>query len=133
MAQFPTPGHLLSWGKVAARTVESGPRSRSAKTRKKNLYLKHVLGEAATAAATTDTFLVASYRKLVKRNSKMNALVVIERSTLVVWLLLSDPTTRFVDLGADCYERPVDKERRTRDRVRQIVALGHEISLSPLA
>ena len=134
MAQFPTPGHLVSWAKVAPRTVQSGPRSRSGKTGKGNRYLKRVLGEAAAAAAKTDTFLGARYRRLIKRTGKMKALVAIERSILVVvWHLLDDPNARFVDLGADFYERRIDKDRRTRDLVRQLTALGHEVTLRPAA
>lgn len=134
MAQFPTPGHLVSWAKVVPRTVQSGPRSRSGKTGKGNRYLKHALGEAATAAAKTDTFLGARYRRLVKRTGKLKALVAIERSILIiVWHLLSDPSARFVDLGADFYERRVNKERRTRDLVRQLMVLGHEVTLRPAA
>ncbi len=90
--------------------------------------------EAAAASAKTDTFLGARYRRLVKRTGKMKALVAIERSILVVvWHLLDDPNARFVDLGADFYERRIDKDRRTRDLVRQLKALGHEVSLSPAA
>jgi transposase len=134
MAQFPTPGHLVSWAKVSPRTVQSGPKSRGGATGKGNRYLKHVLGEAAAAAAKTDTFLGARYRRLVKRTGKMKALVAIERSILViVWHLINDPTARFIDLGSDFYERRIDKQRKTRDLVRQLVALGHEVSLSPAA
>ena len=58
----------------------------------------------------------------------------IERSILViVWHLLSDPNARFVDLGTDFYERRVNKDRRTRDLVRQLLALGHEVTLTPAA
>lgn len=134
MAQFPTPDHLVSWAKVSPRTVQSGPRSRGAKTGKGNPYLKGVLGEAATAAAKTDTFLGARYRRLIKRTGKMKALVAIERSILViVWHLLNDPHARFVDLGADFYERRIDKDRKTRDLIRQLHALGHQVTLSPAA
>ena len=106
MAQFPTPGHLVSWAKVAPRTVQSRPRSRSGKTGKGIRYLKRVLGEAAAAAAKTDTFLGARHRRLVKRTGKAKALVAIERSILVVvWHLLADPNACFVDLGADFYVR----------------------------
>ena len=121
---------------MAPRTVQSGPRSRSGRTGKgnRNRYLKRILGEAAAAAAKTDTFLGARYRRLIKRTGKMKALVALERSILVVvWHLLNDPTARFVDLGADFYERRVDAERRTRDLVRQLMALGHQVSLSPAA
>ncbi|HEX9312949.1 MAG TPA: IS110 family transposase [Actinomycetota bacterium] len=74
MAQFPTAGHLVSWAKLSPRTVQSGPRRRGGKTGKGNPYLKGVLGEAATAAAKTDTFLGDRYRRLVKRRGKLKAL-----------------------------------------------------------
>lgn len=50
-----------------------------------------------------------------------------------LWHLLADPSARFVDLGADFYERKVDNDRRTRQLVRQPAALGHEVTLSPAA
>jgi len=104
------------------------------KVGKGNPYLKRVLGEVATAAAKTDTFLGERYRRLVRRQGKQKALVAIERSILVVvWHLLADPKARFVDLGADFYERRVNKERRTRDLVRQLTALGHQVTISPAA
>ena len=134
MAQFPTPAHLVSWAKVSPRTIQSGPRSRSGRVGKGNPYLKRVLGEAATAAAKTDTFLGERYRRLVRRRGKPKALVAIQRSILVVvWHLLADPNARFVDLGADFYERRVNTDRRTRDLVRQLMALGHQVTLSPAA
>ncbi|MHB8246095.1 MAG: transposase [Acidimicrobiales bacterium] len=134
MNQFPDAAHLVSWARVAPRTIQSGPRSRSGRTGKGNPYLKRVLGEVATAAAKTDTFLGARYRRLVKRTGKLKALVAIERSVLIiVWHLLDDPTARYQDLGADWFERRVDKERRTRDLVRQLHALGHQVTLSPAA
>ena len=134
MAQFPSDAHLVSWAKISPRTVQSGLRSRGAKTGKGNPYLKAVLGEAAAAAAKTDTFLGARYRRLVKRTGKLKALVTIERSILViVWHLLNDPHARFVDLGPDFYERRIDKDRRTRDLVRQLNVLGHQVTLSPAA
>jgi len=78
--------------------------------------------------------LGARYRRLVKRMGKLKALVAIARSILViVWHLLNDPSARFVDLGADFYERRIDKERKTRDLVRQLTALGHQVELSPAA
>ncbi|MGH9299690.1 MAG: IS110 family transposase [Acidimicrobiales bacterium] len=134
MAQFPSPGHFVSWAKVSPRTVQSGPRTRGAKTGRGNPYLKGVLGEAAAAAARTDTFLGARYRRLVKRMGKLKALVAIERSILViVWHLLSEPNARFVDLGADFYERRINKDRKTRDLVLQLTALGHQVTLVPAA
>lgn len=134
MGQFPTDAHLVSWAKVSPRTVQSGPKSRSGGTGNGNPYLKRILGEAATAAAKTDTFLGARYRRLVKRMGKMKALVAIERSILViVWHLLDDPNARYVDLGSDFFDHRVDTDRRTHDLVRQLQALGHQVTLAPAA
>ena len=130
MAQFPTAGHLASWTKVSPRTIQSGPKRRSGKTGKGNHYLKRVLGEAATAAAKTDTFLGERYRRLVRRRGKLTALVAVERSILViVWHLLADPSSRYRDLGADFYTNHTDRQRKTRQLIRQLEALGHTVTL----
>ena len=134
MGQFPTPGQLVSWARLAPRTIQSGARQRSGATGKGNPYLKAALGEAATAAAKTDTFLGERYRRLVRRIGKLKALVAIARSILViVWHLLADPTARFHDLGADYYTRRIDKARKTRSLVHQLQALGHKVTLEPAA
>jgi transposase len=133
MGQFPTPGHLVSWAKLSPRTIQSGTRTRPGKTGKGNGYLKGALGEAATAAAKTDTFLGERYRRLVKRRGKLKALVAIARSILViVWHLLADPTKRYHDLGADFYAKRIDKNRRRRHLTGQLEALGYRVTLEEL-
>jgi transposase len=134
MAQFPTAAHLVSWSKVCPRTIQSGPKRRSGTTGSGNPYLKRALGEAAAAAARTDTFLGERYRRLVRRRGKLTALVAIERSILViVWHLLADPTARYHDLGSDFYARRINKNRRIRNLVHQLEALGNHVTLQPLA
>jgi transposase len=134
MGQFPTPGHLVSWARLAPRTIQSGATRRAGATGKGNPYLKGVLGEVAAAAAKTDTFLGQRYRRLVRRIGKLKALVAIARSVLViVWHLLADPTARFHDLGADFYTSRIDKDRKTRNHVRQLQALGYSVTLTPAA
>lgn len=134
MAQFPTAGHLVSWSKLSPQTIQSGSRSRAGKTGKGNPYLKRVLVEAAAVVARTDTFLGERYRRLVKRRGKLKALVAVARSILViVWHLLADPTARFHDLGSDFYSRTVHTERRTRNLVHQLEALGLQVTLTPAA
>ena len=134
MTRFPTPAHLVSWARLSPRTVQSGPRQRAGKTGKGNPYLKGVLGEAAAAAAKTDTFLGARYRRLVKRRGKLKALVAVARSILtIVWHLLADPTGRYHDLGADYHTRRIDTERRTRSHIRQLEALGYNVTLTAAA
>ena len=97
-------------------------------------YPKRVLGEAAVAAGRTDTFLGERYRRPARRRAEQRATVATARSILVViWHLLDDPTLRFVDLGSDFYEQRIDKQRRTADLLRQLQALGHQVTLAPAA
>ena len=74
------------------------------------------------------------YRRLVKRRGKLKALVAVARSILViVWHLLADPTTRFHDLGPDYHTTRVNTDRKIRNLVRQLEALGHHVTLQPAA
>ena len=132
MSRFPTAGHLVSWAKLSPRTIQSGARSRSGRTGKGNPYLKGILGEAAAAAAKTDTFLGERYRRLVKRIGKLKALVAVARSILVIiWHLLADPTARYQDLGAGYYASRTGKDRKLNNHIRQIEALGYTVTLMP--
>jgi transposase len=134
MTRFPTSGHLVSWAKLCPRTLQSGAKSRAGKTGKGNHYLKGVLGEVATAAAKTQTFLGERYRRLVKRMGKPKALVAVARSILVIiWELLADPTARFHDLGVDFHTRRIDIGRKTRDHIRQLETLGFKVTIEPAA
>jgi transposase len=134
MGIFPTPGHLVSWAKLSPRTIQSGARSRSGKTGKGNPYLKSTLGQAAAAAAKTDTFLGERYRRLVKRVGKLKALVAVSRTILVIiWHLLADPAARYNELGAGYYASRTDKDRKARNHVRQLEALGFTVTIAQAA
>jgi transposase len=134
MSVFPTPAHLVSWAKLCPRTIQSGPLTRGGRTGRGNPYLKGALGEAAAVAARTDTFLGQRYRRIVKRRGKLKALVAVARSILVVvWHLLADPNTRFHDLGPDYYTNRVVTERKLRNHIAQLAALGYRVTLEPPA
>jgi transposase len=134
MTRFPTPQHLVSWAHLSPRLIQSGPKRRGGKTSKGNPYLKGVLGMAAAAASRTDTFLGERYARIVKRRGKGKALVAVARSILVtVWHLLADPDATFHDLGADYHLRHIDRQRKIRNHVRQLEALGLQVALAPAA
>ena len=134
MSRFPTAAHLVSWAKLCPRTIQSGPLTRGGKTGKGNPYLKGALGDAAAAAAKTNTFLGERYRRIVKRRGKLKALVAVARSILVIiWNMLDDPTARFRDLGADYHTTRINTERRTRNYVTQLMAMGYRVTLEPAA
>jgi transposase len=135
MARFPTAGHLASWAKFTPGVKESaGKKKGKSSTGHGNRYLARVLGEAAVAAGRTDTFLGERYRRIARRRGTKRAIVAVGRSILViVWHLLADPTARFCDLGPGFYDTRVNAERRKRNHVRQLEALGYKVTLQPAA
>jgi hypothetical protein len=92
------------------------------------------LSQAAGAAARTNTFLGERYKRIVKRRGKGKALVAVARSILTaIWHILADPRTTYHDLGADYYTSRLDKERKIRNHIHQIEALGYTVTLQPAA
>jgi transposase len=93
-----------------------------------------VLGEAAVAASKTDTFLGERYRRIARRRGTRRAIVAVGRSILViVWHLLADPDTRFHDLGPGFYDTRINADRAKRNHIRQLEALGYQVTLQPAA
>jgi transposase len=135
MSRFPTPAHLASWARFAPGVKESAGRKKgNASTGHGNRYLARVLGEAAMNAGRTDTFLGERYRRIARRRGKKKAMVAVARSLLVVtWHLLADPEARFRDLGHDFYDNRTGPERKKRNHIRQLEALGYKVTLEPAA
>jgi hypothetical protein len=52
---------------------------------------------------------------------------------IIVWHLLSDPTVRFHDPGPGFYDARIDADRKRRNHVRQLEALGYRVILEPAA
>jgi hypothetical protein len=60
--------------------------------------------------------------------------VAVGRSILVIiWALLSDNEAQFVDLGPDYYASRTNPERKVRQHVRELHALGYRVTLNPAA
>jgi transposase len=135
MSRFPTAAHLCSWARFAPGIKESAGKNKGrGSTGHGNPYLARALGEAALAASRTDTFLGERYRRIARRRGKKKAIVAVGRSILViVWHLLSDPEARFHDLGPQFYDTRVGPERKKRNHVRQLEALGYKVTLEPAA
>jgi transposase len=135
MSRFPTPGHLVSWARYAPGVRQSaGKHKGKASTGHGNPYLARVLGDIAICAGKTDTFLGERYRRIARRRGKRRAIVAVGRSILIiVWHLLSDPQARFADLGADHYASHHHTQRAKRNHVRQLEAMGYQVTLEPVA
>ena len=135
MTRFPTAGHLCSWAKFSPGINSSAGKSKgSGSTGHGNRYLARVLGEAATIAGRSDTFLGERYRRIARRRGKKKAIVAVGRSMLVIiWHLLSDPDAHYNDLGSDHFVRNVNTETKKRNHIHQLEALGYRVSLEPAA
>jgi transposase len=137
MSRFPSAGHLASWAGMCPGNHESAGKRRSGRARKGDAALRSALCESAWAAARTkDTYLAAQFRHLRRRFGKggdNKAIFAVGHSILViVWHLLANGCD-YEDLGGDYFARRTDAEARTRYLIRQLHALGHQVTLEPAA
>jgi transposase len=131
MTTFPTPKHLASWAGVCPGQNESGGKKRSGKTRKGSKWLRATLTEAALAATKTkDSYLAAQYQRLRGRRGHSKAVTAVGHSILTAaWHMLTNGEL-YNDPGGDYFSRQ-DPDRTTRRLVRQLEALGHNVTLQP--
>ena len=134
MSRFPTAAHLVSWAGLCPAARQSGPRTRTGKKGQGDTWLRSALGQAANGAARTQTFLGERYHRIARRRGKTKAQVAVARSILVIiWHLLADPADRFTDLGPGYYQARTDKDKKIKNHIRQIEALGFTVTLTKAA
>jgi transposase len=134
MRRFPTAAHLVSWAGMCLSARQSGTRTRAGKKSRGNTWLRCSLGQAAIGAAGTDTFPGERYHRIARRRGKAKAQVAVARSILVIiWHLLSQPTARYTDLGHGYYQGRLDTDRKLKNHIRQIQALGFDVNITKAA
>jgi transposase len=134
MSCFATAGHLASWAGQCPGNDQSAGKQRSGRTRKGPKWLGMALEEAALAATRTKTksYLAAQYQRLRPRRGHGRAVGAVKHSIIIAcWHMLSTGEL-YNDLGGDYYQRR-DPERATRRLLRQLEALGHQVTLQPAA
>jgi transposase len=133
MTVFPSAAHLVSWAKFAPIDKQSAGRAKAASTGKGNPWLAGTVGEIVAGLARTDTFLSDRYRRLARRRGKKKAIVAVGNSVLtIIWHILSDPDTRYHDLGPSYHDTRLNQQRRQRDLTRQLEHLtGKTVVLQP--
>ncbi|HEX4661453.1 MAG TPA: IS110 family transposase [Streptosporangiaceae bacterium] len=134
MTVFPSAAHLVSWARWSPQVRQSaGKRKGSNATGRGNPYLGAALGEATISAGRTQSFLGAKYRRLARRMPKKKALVATGNSMLTsIHALLSDPTARYTDLGADYYEQRMHARRQARNHVKSLERLGYKVTIQAI-
>ena len=134
MTRFPTAAHLVSWAGLSPRTIQSGPRTRHGKGQG-NTYLRGYLGQAATGAAGTATFLGERYRP--RRPPPRQAPKPRSPSPAPSWS--SSGTCSPTPKPATPTSAPAtttsrtDKNRKARNHIRQLEALGYTVTLAQAA
>jgi hypothetical protein len=133
MSRFPTAAHAVSWAGLAPGRNESAGRNQSAKTVKGNRHLKSMLVQAAhTVARTKDNYLGALFRRLAARRGKKRAAVAVARSMLVIAYHMLRNGTRYVELGADYFDK-LNHQQLQRRLVNRLSQLGYQVTLEPVA
>ena len=131
MSVFPTPAHLVSWIGLCRSATQSGTRHGKGKQKKGNSYARAAAGQAAIGAAGTATFLGERYTRIARRRGKAIAQVAVARSIMIIaWHLLSDPQARYRDLGPDFYASHISRDKKIRNHVRGLQALGLTVTIT---
>ena len=131
MTAFPTPKHLASWAGVCPGNNESGGKRRSGKTRKGSKWLRATLAEASMAATKTkNSYLAAQYQRLRGRRGPTKAVTAVGHSILTAAWHMLQTGELYNDLGGDYFTRQ-NPDHTTKRLVRQLQALGHNVTLEP--
>lgn len=133
MRQFPTAGHLCSWGAMCPGQNESAGKRRSGKTRKGNNYLRATLIQAGLGAMRTKgSALQARYHRVKRHRGHKKAVVAVGHQILeIAYYIMRDGVT-YDELGADYFDRR-HAERAVRRHVKQLEALGFHVTIEKAA
>jgi transposase len=130
LGQFPTPGHLVPWARRSPPTIQSGatrragegnPPARACSARSPPRPPRPTPSAASAPAGWCGASASA-------RPSRQRPLDPGDRLAPA-----GRPTARFQDLGAGSSTSRIDRDRKTRNHVRQLQALGSSVTLNPAA
>jgi transposase len=131
MAVFPTPAHLVSWLGLCRTAAQSGTRHGKGKPKKGNSYARAAARQAAIGAARTPTFLGERYARIARRRGGAIARAAAARSIMIIaWHLLADPAARYRDLGPDFYASRTSRDKKIRNHIRGLQALGLTVTIT---
>ncbi len=128
MSRFPSAKHLASWAGMCPGNHQSAGKQLHGTTRKGSPWLRQLLLEAAHAAARTNTYLGAQYRRLAKRRGPKKALFAVAHSILVISFHLLQRQVAYQDLGANFFDTH-EREALQKRLVRRLEHLGYQVAL----
>lgn len=133
MQRFPSAAHLCSWGGMCPGHDESAGKRRTGRTRKANGYLRSTLIQAGVAASRKKhSALQARYLRVKRHRGHKRAVVATGHQILEIAYYVMRDGVAYHELGATYFERR-DRERTVRRHVKQLEALGYNVTVQPAA
>jgi len=131
MNRFPSDAHLVSWAKFCPQIHQSAGKTKDTGHVKGNPWVGATLGNIAASITRTNTFLGARYRRIAKHRGAPKAIVATGNAVLtIVYHLLSEPDTRFQDLGPTHFEQRINQHRKARSLATALQAItGQTITI----
>ncbi len=133
MSRFKSAAHLAAWAGLAPGNFESAGKRLSSGTRKGNRSLRTILVQAAHAAARTNTYLAAQFRRLSARRGAKRAAIAVAHSILVIAYHLIQRNTPYSELGASYFERHEKTHLKKKRLIKQLEQLGYQVNLEPVS
>ena len=135
MKQYPTADHVSSWAGMCPGNHVSAGKRYSGRTNKGNVWLRRGLCQAAWAASKSKkTYLAAQYQRWRVRRGKKRAIVALGHQMLVIaYTMLKNGTSYREMKPEECKSqdsRPRNAEAVMRRNVRQLNALGYQVTLT---
>jgi transposase len=131
MSVFPTAAHLASWCGICPGNNESAGKHR---TNPSNPWLADALVQAAWAASRSkNTWLAARFWRLARRIGKKKALLAIAHSMVIAIWHMHTNSCDYQDLGVSWWDRRANPAMETQRLKRRLEALGHRVTLEPVA
>jgi transposase len=133
MSRFTTAAHLASWAGVCPGNNKTGGKSKPARTRPGDRWLKAALGTAAMGAIRTkNSYAHALFHRVAVRRGGKRAQAAVAHSLLVAaWHVLTTNTS-YHDLGGDYFITRDNPGHRRRRALLQLQRLGYRVTLEPV-
>jgi transposase len=131
LERFPHDKHLAKWVGLCPGNNQTGGKPKSGRTTKGNRALRAALVEAAQGAARTKkSYFRAQYLRIAARRGKKKALIAVAHSLIRVIYHILKSGKRYVDLGADYFDRR-NPLRAVNRLAKRIANLGYSVQITP--
>jgi transposase len=130
MSPFPDAAHLASLIGICPGNYETGGKRLKGRICKGNRWAKSILVQAAHAAALTQTYLGAQYRRLATRRGSKRAAVAVGHSILVIYYHMLKTGQPYQEKGVD-YFTHMDRHKTEQQLTKQLERLGYQVTLTP--